>query len=112
MSSEYDVRPTLEEWAGSQSLNLTLVFTDIVDSTVIGRKLGDRRWIEDLFAHFSLARSLASHYDWFRDALLDLQARLARCYKETSDGASRFAWDRCRSTGCEIWSASGEMTES
>ena len=65
MASEYDVPPTLEEWAGSQNLNLTLVFTDIVDSTAIGRKLGDRRWIENLFLHFSRARSLASHYDCY-----------------------------------------------
>ena len=65
MSSEYDTPTTLEEWAGSQNLNLTLVFTDIVDSTAIGRRLGDRAWIEDLFRHFSQARSLASHYDCY-----------------------------------------------
>ena len=41
MASEYDVPPTLEEWAGSQNLNLTLVFTDIVDWTAIGSKLGE-----------------------------------------------------------------------
>ncbi|HEY0378081.1 MAG TPA: adenylate/guanylate cyclase domain-containing protein [Pyrinomonadaceae bacterium] len=56
---------TLEEWAGSQHLNLTLVFTDIVDSTAIGVKLGDRTWIEDLFRHFSHARFLVVFYDCF-----------------------------------------------
>jgi len=54
---------TLEEWAGSQHLNLTLLFTDIVKSTDIGVKLRDRKWIEDLFIHFSLARQLASKFD-------------------------------------------------
>jgi class 3 adenylate cyclase len=50
---------------GSESLKLTLVFTDIVDSTSIGKKLGDRRWIEDLFVHFSQARSLTDFRDCF-----------------------------------------------
>jgi class 3 adenylate cyclase len=44
---------TLEDWAGPQNLGLTLVFTDIVDSTRIGIRLGDTRWIEALFEHFS-----------------------------------------------------------
>ena len=65
MFSDHEAPITLEKWAGSQNLNLTLVFTDIVDSTTIGRKLGDRRWIEDLFRHFSRARELASQYDCY-----------------------------------------------
>jgi class 3 adenylate cyclase len=54
---------TLEEWARSKHLSLTLIFTDIVQSTKIGIKLGDTDWIEDLFLHFDRARELASHYD-------------------------------------------------
>jgi class 3 adenylate cyclase len=54
---------SLEEWAGAQYLGLTLVFTDIVDSAKIGIRLGDTRWIEDLFEHFSSARTLALLYD-------------------------------------------------
>lgn len=65
MSSQHTSPITLEDWAGSQDLNLTLVFTDIVDSTLIGRKLGDRRWIDDLFIHFSQARSLTDFVDCF-----------------------------------------------
>jgi class 3 adenylate cyclase len=65
MSSQHTSPLTLEAWAGSENLNLTLVFTDIVDSTLIGRKLGDRRWIEDLFIHFSQARSLTDFVDCF-----------------------------------------------
>lgn len=65
MSSAYEAPTTLEEWAGSQNLILTLLFTDIVDSTAIGIKLGDREWIDDLFLHFSRARLLASDYDCY-----------------------------------------------
>lgn len=65
MSSQQLNPLTLQEWAGSENLNLTLVFTDIVDSTLIGKKLGDRRWIEDLFVHFSQARSLTDFVDCF-----------------------------------------------
>jgi hypothetical protein len=50
--SEDSNAQTLEDWAGAQDLGLTLVFTDIVDSTNIGIKLGDIRWIENLFVHF------------------------------------------------------------
>ena len=56
---------TLEEWAGAAYLNLTLVFTDIVDSTKIGVELGDHKWIEELFVHFSRARELAAEYDCY-----------------------------------------------
>ena len=37
---------TLEQWAGAQHLGLTLLFTDIVESTAIGIRLGDNRWIK------------------------------------------------------------------
>jgi hypothetical protein len=53
MSSQHITALTLEEWAGSQNLNLTLVFTDIVDSTLIGKKLGsemDRRFVYPLLS--------------------------------------------------------------
>jgi class 3 adenylate cyclase len=54
---------TLEEWSGFQDLNLTLLFTDIVDSTALGKRLGDRVWVEDLFRHFSTAREYAGEFD-------------------------------------------------
>jgi len=58
-----DAMRTLEEWAGSQHLSLGLVFTDIVASTEIGKKRGDDKWIDDLFAHFTLGREIASCFD-------------------------------------------------
>jgi class 3 adenylate cyclase len=65
MSSQHISPLSLEAWAGSENLNLTLVFTGIVKSTLIGKKLGDRKWIEDLFVHFSQARSLTNFVDCF-----------------------------------------------
>ena len=38
---------TLQDWIG-QSRIVALVFTDVVDSTVLGNQLGDERWIEVL----------------------------------------------------------------
>ncbi|HVQ36156.1 MAG TPA: hypothetical protein VMS31_01395 [Pyrinomonadaceae bacterium] len=58
--SSHIIPLTLEAWAGSANLNLTLVFNDIVESTLIGKKLGDRKWIEDLFVHFSKGRFVSS----------------------------------------------------
>jgi class 3 adenylate cyclase len=61
-----DEKPfTLEEWSRAQNLSLSLVFTDIVESTTIGISLGDAKWIEALFEHFSTARSMALIYDCF-----------------------------------------------
>lgn len=51
MSSHSESHETLEDWAGSQYLSLGLVFTDIVASTEIGIKLGDKHWTEQLFRH-------------------------------------------------------------
>jgi class 3 adenylate cyclase len=63
--SEVHEPSTLEDWARAQNLALSLVFTDIVDSTTIGIKLGDAKWIETLFEHFSTARRIALMYDCF-----------------------------------------------
>jgi class 3 adenylate cyclase len=61
--SENQEPMTLEDWPGAQNLALTLVFTDIVESTNIGIKLCDTTWIENLMEHFSIARSIALMYD-------------------------------------------------
>jgi hypothetical protein len=63
MSFRDDTYITLEEWAGAKYLNLTLVFTDIVESTRIGVEIGDHEWIKDLLIHFSRAREVASQFD-------------------------------------------------
>jgi class 3 adenylate cyclase len=58
-----ETEQTLEKWAGSKHLGLTLVFTDIVASTRIGKQLGDTKWIESVFKHFTKARELAAKFD-------------------------------------------------
>lgn len=65
MSSQGRNYRTLEQWAGAVHLGLTLVFTDIVSSTKIGIRLGDDRWIENLFTHFSRGREIAAQYDCY-----------------------------------------------
>jgi class 3 adenylate cyclase len=98
MFSDHEAPITLEKWAGSQNLNLTLVFTDIVDSTTIGRKLGDRRWIEDLFRHFSRARELASQYDCYVVKVIGDSLMMAF---RTSTEAVDFALDFVCDTGVD-----------
>jgi class 3 adenylate cyclase len=85
---------TLEDWAGSEHLNLTLFFTDIVDSTSIGVKLGDRGWIGDLFKHFSHARVLAAFYDCFVVKVIGDSLMIAfRTSTDAVDFAVAFAKD-------------------
>ena len=50
---------SLEHWVGPSKI-LALVFTDIVESTALGRALGDEAWMHVLQKHFSRARSLMS----------------------------------------------------
>lgn len=52
-------KQTLQEWAGAgvSKMTIALVFTDIVGSTELLRKLGDDRWIEMLMEHFYRARA-------------------------------------------------------
>jgi class 3 adenylate cyclase len=87
---------TLEEWAGPQHLGLTLVFTDIVDSTNIGIKLGDTRWIEDLFEHFSSARNFAFMYDCYVVKVIGDSLMMAF---RTSSEAVQFAMEFSIDTG-------------
>lgn len=56
---------TLESWAGRNRKILAFAFTDIVDSTAIGLKLGDQKWIKELAQHFNHGRDLVSKYNGF-----------------------------------------------
>jgi class 3 adenylate cyclase len=57
------MKTSLQDWTGAKHLSLTLLFTDIVDSTVLGGSLGDDTWIVDLAEHFRIGRMLADQYD-------------------------------------------------
>ena len=98
MTTQHDAPMTLEEWPGSQNLNLTLVFTDIVDSTMIGLKLGDRRWIDELFKHFSHARRLASSFDSYVVKVIGDSLMVAF---RTSTDAVTFAIELATDTGID-----------
>src|SRR6266404_1262630 len=98
MSVEHKNRQTLEEWAGSQHLGLTLVFTDIVESTDIGVKLGDTQWVKDLFVHFTLARDIASCFDSYVVKVIGDSLMIA--FKTSSD-AVNFALNFGENTGIE-----------
>jgi class 3 adenylate cyclase len=89
---------TLEEWARSQHLNLTLLFTDIVNSTAIGIKLGDRTWVNDLFDHFYQARLFASAYDCYVVKVIGDALMMAF---RTSTDAVNFAMDFAGNTGID-----------
>ena len=41
---------------------MTLVFTDIVDSTALGQQIGDRHWAELIERHESVIRSVTEHH--------------------------------------------------
>jgi class 3 adenylate cyclase len=57
---------TLEQWAGKSKLSLTCVFTDIVGSTRVARRLGgDDDWIPVVIKHFERARELKDKHDGY-----------------------------------------------
>jgi hypothetical protein len=89
---------TLEEWAGATYPNLTLVFTDIVDSTKIGVMLGDNDWIEVLFTHFSHAHELATKYKGY--IVKSIGDAVMVAFRNAPD-AMLFALDFATNTGVE-----------
>jgi class 3 adenylate cyclase len=89
---------TLEEWAGANHLSLTLLFTDIVQSTSIGIKLGDRKWVEDLIVHFNQGRGLAITYDSYVVKVIGDALMIAF---RTSSEAVGFALDFASFTGID-----------
>ena len=98
MSSHSANHETLEGWAGSQYLSLGLVFTDIVASTEIGIKLGDKHWIEQLFRHFAKGREIASRFDSHVVKVIGDSLMLA--FRTASDAVS-FAVGFAQNTGVE-----------
>lgn len=50
------------EWAGDERVTLAIVFTDVVDSTALGERMGDERMYEVRQAHFAQSRKLIAHY--------------------------------------------------
>lgn len=62
------MRQTLQEWAGAregQGTQLSLVFTDVVGSTALAQKIGDKNWIKIISPHFREAHRLAEEHEGF-----------------------------------------------
>ncbi|SRR6266404_6879204 len=97
LASQKENHKTLEEWAGSKHLILTLVFTDIVGSTEIGNSLG-AKWIQDLFDHFTQARSLAASHEGYVVKVIGDEVMAAF---RTSSDAVRFALAFATETGID-----------
>jgi len=97
--SSHDENPgTLEKWARAEHLGLTLVFTDIVESTAIGINLGDNVWIDDLLVHFEEARMTASEFDHFVVKVIGDSLMMA--FRRSSE-AVRFAVKFASCTGVD-----------
>lgn len=90
---------TLENWAGANRLNLALVFTDIVDSTAIGQKLGDNKWMIELSEHFRVGRLFACSYDCFVVKVIGDAFMVA--FRNNTD-AVEFSLDFSKNTGVEF----------
>ncbi|HEX7314580.1 MAG TPA: adenylate/guanylate cyclase domain-containing protein [Pyrinomonadaceae bacterium] len=58
-----DAQRTLAEWAGASTPQVALIFTDMVDSTALLNRIGDKRWVEVLVRHLNHARSILKNYD-------------------------------------------------
>jgi class 3 adenylate cyclase/GTPase SAR1 family protein len=54
--------PSFTTWAGDERVTLALVFTDVVGSTALAAKLGDKRMNEVRRAHFAQHRKLIEKY--------------------------------------------------
>lgn len=75
---------------------MALVLTDIIDSTVIGRRLGDAAWIQVVKKHFERARHYKAQYDGYEVKLVGDSCMIAF---PTADKALRFALGLLKDTG-------------
>lgn len=90
---------TLQEWAGAGPMSMTtlaLVFTDIVGSTNLASKGGDKKWIEILMQHFQQARRLKDTCHGYEIKLIGDAYMVA--FRTAAD-AFQFAWQFYNDTG-------------
>lgn len=87
---------SLREWLGGERAIIALVFTDIIDSTVIGKRLGDPAWIEVLIKHFERARHYIAQCGGYEVKLVGDSCMVAFL---TADKALRFALALLNDTG-------------
>lgn len=63
--TENNKKNTFKDWAGSEKCTLTIVFTDILGSSVLGNKLGNSEFSKLRQAHFAQARKLLKKYNGY-----------------------------------------------
>lgn len=62
-------KTTLADWLGArpgEPTQVTILFTDIVGSTKLSNKIGDKNWIERLLRHFNLGLKLVAEHDGYK----------------------------------------------
>src|SRR5215211_1517058 len=90
---------TLQQWAGAGPkfmTTLALVFTDIVGSTELAVKNGDKKWIEILMQHFRRARQIKDACGGYEIKLIGDAYMVA--FRTAAD-AFQFAWQFYNDTG-------------
>jgi len=87
---------SFSKWAGADRLTLAIVFTDIVDSTLLIHELGDEYYSNIRNAHFQRARSLISRLNGYEIKTIGDEFMVA-CF--TSTNALDFAWELYTDTG-------------
>jgi hypothetical protein len=90
---------TLQVWAGAGPTSMTtlaLVFTDIIGSTDLAVKNGDKKWIEILTTHFRQARRIKDICNGYEIKLIGDACMVAF---RTATDAFQFAWQFYNDTG-------------
>lgn len=62
-------RMTLADWLGARPgkpTQVTILFTDIVTSTKLSNKIGDKDWVERLMRHFKHGLALVAEHDGYK----------------------------------------------
>jgi class 3 adenylate cyclase len=90
---------SLEEWAKSHHTALAMVFTDVVLSTRIAQKRGDRKWLGDVGDHFTKGRKLC----WERGGyVVKVIGDSMLCVFRSAPAAFRFATKFYLDTGSPL----------
>lgn len=68
-TTDPQTRTTLADWLGVQPgepTQVTILFTDIVGSTKLSNKIGDKNWIERLLRHFTQGLKLVAEHSGYK----------------------------------------------
>jgi adenylate cyclase len=86
---------TLQQWAGSAEI-FALAFTDIVGSTDLGNRAGDRQYVEIVRRHINQGRMFYRNYNGYEIKIIGDAFMVVF---HSAQRALNFALDFCRFTG-------------